>query len=107
MLKEIKYLVFILIICLFIFFVSKYYFSDHNKKKSYRSFNNIDKKVELYSNKIPIIENDTINIIEWPEILKSHKIKNIKFDFSYSKNFEKRSLIISSNYSNKIIDEFK
>ena len=52
-------------------------------------------------------ENHTINIIEWPEILKSHKIKNIKFDFSYSENFEKRSLIISSNYSNKIIDEFK
>ena len=52
-------------------------------------------------------ENDTINIIEWPEILKSRNIKNVKFDFSYSENFEKRSLIISSNYSNKIIDEFK
>ena len=79
MIKEIKYLVFILIICLFIFFVSKYYFSDHNKKKSYRSFNNIDKKVELYSNKIPIIENDTMNIIEYTK--KTNNKKKKKFSF--------------------------
>ena len=52
-------------------------------------------------------EKNAINIIEWPEILKSYKIKNIKFDFSYSKNFEKRNLKISSNYNNKIVDEFK
>ena len=79
MIKEIKYLVFILIICLFIFFVSKYYFSDHNKKKSYRSFNNIDKKVELYSNKIPIIENDTMNIIEYTKNANKKKRKNFLF----------------------------
>ena len=52
-------------------------------------------------------EKNVINIIEWPEILKSYNIKNIKFDFSYSENFEKRSLRISSNYNNKIVDEFK
>ena len=52
-------------------------------------------------------EKDAINIIEWPAILKSYKIKIIKFDFSYSENFENRSLIISSNYNNKIVDEFK
>ena len=48
-----------------------------------------------------------INVIEWPEILKSYNIKCIKFDFSYSDDFKNRNLIISSNYSNKIIDEFK
>ncbi len=52
-------------------------------------------------------EKDIINIIEWPEILKSYKIKSIKFHFSYSPNYENRNLIISSNYKNKIIDEFK
>tara|TARA_B100001540_G_scaffold53584_1_gene48531 strand:+ start:187 stop:699 length:513 start_codon:yes stop_codon:yes gene_type:complete len=52
-------------------------------------------------------EKDIINIIEWPEILKSYKIKSIKFHFFYSQNYEKRNLIISSNYKNKIIDEFK
>ena len=52
-------------------------------------------------------EKDAINIIEWPEILKSYNLKVIKFDFSYSGNFENRNLIISSNYNNKIVNEFK
>ena len=38
MFKEIKYLIFIFVISFFIFFTVKYYFSDTNKKKSYRSF---------------------------------------------------------------------
>ncbi len=52
-------------------------------------------------------EKDAINIIEWPEILKSYKIKNIKFDFKYSSNYKNRNLVISSNYKNEIVDEFK
>jgi len=52
-------------------------------------------------------QKDAINIIEWPELLNSYKIKIINFNFSYSKNFENRNLIISSNYKNKIVDEFK
>ena len=52
-------------------------------------------------------EKDAINIIEWPEILESYNIKFLKFVFSYSENFENRNLLISSNYKNKIIDEFK
>ncbi len=52
-------------------------------------------------------EKDAINIIEWPEILISSNVKYIKFDFTYSKDFKNRNLIISSNYNNKINDEFK
>ena len=52
-------------------------------------------------------EKDAINIIEWPEILKSYKIKNIKFDLKYSSNYKNRNLVISSNYKNEIVDEFK
>ena len=51
-------------------------------------------------------EKEAINIIEWPEILKLTGIKYIKFDFSYSNNFRNRNLIISTNYNNKIINEF-
>tara|TARA_B100000674_G_scaffold472325_1_gene462003 strand:- start:5326 stop:5832 length:507 start_codon:yes stop_codon:yes gene_type:complete len=65
------------------------------------------KQIEELDNLGLFEEKDDINIIEWPEILKSYRIKNIKFGFSYSKNYEKRSLIISSNYNNKIINEFK
>ena len=43
-------------------------------------------------------EKDAINIIEWPEILSSHNINYLKFEFSYSDNFQKRYLVISSNY---------
>ena len=65
MLKEIKYLVFLLVIVLFIFFTTKYYFSDTHKKKSFRSLTNINEKIEIYSKNLPILEDDTQNIIEY------------------------------------------
>ena len=79
MFKEIKYLIFILIICLFIFFISKYYFSDTNKKNSYRSLNNINEKINTYAEKLPILEEDTKNIIEYIE--QSNNKKKKKFNF--------------------------
>ena len=62
MLKEIKYLVFIVIISIFIFFTGRFYFSDENIKNSYRSYKNIDEKVKIYSKKLPLLTNDTDNI---------------------------------------------
>ena len=79
MLKEFRYLIFSIIIFIFFFFVGKYYFSDANKKNSYRSFNNIEKKIDLYSNKLPILESDTKNIIQYVE--KSNNNKKKKFNF--------------------------
>ena len=79
MLKEIKSLIFILIICLSLFLVGKYYFSDINKKNSYRSLNSIDKKIETYTEKLPILEDDTKNIIEYVE--QSNNKKRKKFEF--------------------------
>tara|TARA_B100001057_G_scaffold130024_1_gene129072 strand:- start:2683 stop:2946 length:264 start_codon:yes stop_codon:yes gene_type:complete len=79
MLKEIKYLIFVFIIFLFIFFIGRYYFSDTNKKKSYRSINTINEKINTYSEKLPILEDDTINIIEYIE--QSDNKKKKKFNF--------------------------
>ena len=79
MLKEFRYLIFSIIIFIFFFFVGKYYFSDTNKKNSYRSFNNIEKKIDLYSNKLPILESDTKDIIQYVE--KSNNNKKKKFNF--------------------------
>ena len=73
MMKEIKYLIFLIFISLFIFLTIKYYFSDNNKKNSYRSLVNIDKKIEIYSKKLPVLENDTQNIIEYVEEASSKK----------------------------------
>jgi len=79
MFKEIKYLSFILVIFLFFFIIGKYYFSDKNKKKSYRSFNNIDEKIKIYAEKLPILEDDTKNIIEYVEQSKDKKKKKFNF----------------------------
>ena len=79
MFKEIKYLVFIFIIFLFLFLTSRYYFSDTNKKKSYRSLNTINEKIIIYSSKLPILEDDTKDIIEYTEKLNSKKKKKFNF----------------------------
>ena len=79
MLKEIKYFVFIVIISIFIFFTGRYYFSDENIKNSYRSYKNIDEKVEIYSKKLPLLKNDTENIIEY--VKQTDKKKKKKFNF--------------------------
>ena len=79
MLKEIKYLIFITIISLFLFFTGKYYFSDENIKKSYRAYENIDEKIKVYSKDLPILENDTQDIIEY--VKQTNKKKKKKFNF--------------------------
>ena len=79
MLKEIKYLIFILIICIFLFFTGKYYFSDTNKKNSYRSLNSINDKINKYAENLPIIESDTKDIIEYVE--QSNDKTKKKFNF--------------------------
>ena len=79
MLIEIKYLIFIVIISLFLFFTGKYYFSDENIKNSYRSYKNIDEKVKIYSKNLPLLKNDTENIIEY--VKQTDKKKKKKFNF--------------------------
>ncbi|MDA7637148.1 hypothetical protein N8691_00585 [Candidatus Pelagibacter sp.] len=79
MLKEIKYLFFIVIITLFLFFTGKYYFSNENIKNSYRSYKNIDQKIKDYSKNLPLLKNDTENIIEY--VKQTDKKKKKKFNF--------------------------
>ena len=79
MLKEIRYFIYITIITLFIILTGRYYFSDMNKKNSFRSLNNIEKKINIYSKKLPVLENNTKDIIEYAE--QSNKKKKKKFNF--------------------------
>ena len=67
MFKELKYVFYLLVIFLFVFFISKYYFSDQNKKNSYRSFKSIDQNVEKHLTNLPILKSDTDDIIEYVE----------------------------------------
>ena len=79
MTKEIKYFIFVLLILLFIFLTGRYYFSDTNKKNSYRSLSFYNQKIETYSKNLPILEDDTKDIIEYVE--KSNNKKKKKFNF--------------------------
>ena len=65
MIKELRYLLFVITIFLFIFFTIKYYFSDQNIKKSNLKINNYNEYLQKFSEKLPVIENDTDNIIEY------------------------------------------
>ena len=86
MIKEVKYLIFILVILLFVFLSGKYYFSDTNKKNSYRSLNNINKEINIYSSNLPILKNDTDNIIEYIKNTKTKKKKKFYFWELINKN---------------------
>ena len=64
MLKEIRYFIFFLVIILFILFSIKYYISNENIKKTYRNLESIDKNINMYDSKLPVILNDTDNIVK-------------------------------------------
>ena len=79
MIKELKYVVYLFVIFFFIFFTLKYYFSDENKKKSYRSFQSIDKKNTIFASNLSILESDTENIIEYLDNNIGQNKKNYHF----------------------------
>ena len=79
MFKEFKYLLFLIVIFIFIFFTVRYYFSDENKKKSYRSFNQIDKKLEISTKDLIILKSDTENIIDFVEYKNNKKTEKYSF----------------------------
>ena len=78
MIKEIKYITFICIIFLFIFFTVKYYISDEFEKKYYKSINNLDSKLDLKKNSLIKLDSDTDNIIEYIDE-KENKEKKLSF----------------------------
>ena len=79
MFKEIKYLIFILIIFIFLFLTGRYYFSDNNKKNFYRSINSIDEKINMYAEKLPVLKDDTKDIIEYNKSANNKKKKKFNF----------------------------
>tara|TARA_B100001540_G_scaffold201640_1_gene177574 strand:+ start:276 stop:536 length:261 start_codon:yes stop_codon:yes gene_type:complete len=79
MIKELKYVLYLIVIFFFIFFVSRYYFSNEYKKKSYRALNLIEDKINIFSEKLLILENDTKDIIEYVEYQKDNNKKKYYF----------------------------
>ena len=79
MIKEFKYLFFILVIFFFIFFTIRFYFSEENIKKSYRSISLLDEKIKETDDTLILLKNDTENIIEFVEYKNNKKMKKYSF----------------------------
>ena len=79
MLKELKFFFYIFIIFFFLLFTGRHYFSNSNKKISYRSINEISKKINNISANLQTLKSDTVNIIEYVENNKNKKKKKYYF----------------------------
>ena len=79
MIKELKYFLYTITIIGFIFFMLNYYFSDENKKNSYRSTKDFDRKIFKYNKTIQSLESDTENIVEYVENTFNKDKKKYKF----------------------------
>ena len=77
--KELKYFFYVATILGFLIFVGSYYFSDNNKKNSYRSTKLYDSKIIEYNNELLILESDTEDIIEYVENNLNKDKKKYKF----------------------------
>jgi len=89
MLKEVKYVVYLLTIFFFIFFVIKFYLSENNIKWSnkviFQYQNILDKK---FIN-LPIIKDDTNDIIEYTSEIEDFKNKKQRKFWDLLKTSEK------------------
>ena len=89
MLKEVKYVVYLLTIFFFTFFVIKFYFSENNIKWSNKVIlqhkNILDKK---FIN-LPIIKDDTNDIIEYTSEIEDFKNKKQRKFWDLLKTSEK------------------
>ena len=79
MIKELKYLFFLITIFFFIFFTVRYYFSDENYKKSYRSTSLLDERIKNEEKDLILLKNNTENIIEFVEYKNNNKTKKFTF----------------------------
>ena len=79
MLKELKHLLHLLTILIFFFILIKFYLSDSYEKKLYRSLNNYDEVIKKYSKNLPLLENDTKNVIEYIDNNTDKSKKKYKF----------------------------
>jgi|TARA_B110000259_G_scaffold98916_1_gene114181 hypothetical protein len=79
MIKELKYFFFIVINFIFLFLIINFYFSDNNKKNSYRSLKLVDKKNVIYFQKLILLKDDTNEVIEIFETTTDNNKRSYNF----------------------------
>ena len=78
MIKELRNVLVIFFILIFFFLTIKYYLSDEHKKKYYRTVNEINNNLSIDDQNIPILKNDTQDIITYVDD-KNEKTKPFSF----------------------------
>ena len=89
MLKEIKYVVYLLTIFFSIFFVIKFYLSENNIKLSNKVMLQYQNELDKKFNNLPIIKNDTNDIIEYTNEIEEFKNKKQRKFWDLLKTNEK------------------
>tara|TARA_Y100000741_G_C17841888_1_gene390969 strand:- start:100 stop:363 length:264 start_codon:yes stop_codon:yes gene_type:complete len=81
-------LVFVIIILLFFFNIYKYYSSNYNVKNINSNRSNIEKIIKTKISNIPILKNDTNNVIEFNDSFDEEIRNNKKRSFWDLLNFK-------------------
>ena len=89
MLKEVKYVVYLLTIFFFVFFVIKFYLSENNIKQSNKVIFQYQNELDKKFNNLPIIKNDTDDIIEYTNEIEEFKNKKQRKFWDLLKTNEK------------------
>ena len=89
MLKEVKYVVYLLTIFFFIFFNINYYLSENNIKRSNKVILQHQKELDKKFNNLPIIKDDTSDIIEYTNEIEEFKNKKQRKFWDLLKTNEK------------------
>ena len=89
MLKEVKYVVYLLTIFFFIFFVVKFYLSENNIKWSNKVILQYQNKLDKKFINLPIIKDDTNDIIEYTSEIEDFKNKKQRKFWDLLKTSEK------------------
>ena len=89
MLKEVKYAFYLFTIFFFIFFVIKFYLSENNIKWNNKVILQYNNELDKKFNNLPIIKNDTDNIIEYTNEIEEFKNKKQRKFWDLLKTNEK------------------
>ena len=89
MLKEVKYVVYLLTIFFFIFFVIKFYLSENNIKWSNKVILQYQNALDKKFISLPIIKDDTNDIIEYTSEIEDFKNKKQRKFWDLFKTSEK------------------
>ena len=89
MLKEVKYVIYLFTIFFSIFFVVKFYLSENNIKLSNKVMLQYQNELDKKFNNLPIIKDDTNDIIEYTNEIEEFKNKKQRKFWDLLKTNEK------------------